>query len=96
MNNRYFEITVHYSELIESKRIDLAKSFHTNPLLLHELSTDKSVLVQREVARNRHTTMETLKIMVKSSDRLVQEYAEENSKSGRRALTLELLQRLYD
>lgn len=55
--------------------LELAKSTHSTPKILNILSRHLSITVRHEVAKNKSTPSETLKIMSNDKDMLVRDYA---------------------
>ena len=55
--------------------LELAKSIHTAPRILEILSNHVSITVRHEVAKNKSTPIEILKIMSMDKDMLVRDYS---------------------
>lgn len=61
--------------------LELAKSTHAAPRILDILSRHTSITVRHEVAKNKSTPIETLKLMSNDKDMLIRDYARRTLKS---------------
>ena len=61
--------------------LELAKSTHAVPRILDILARHTAITVRHEVAKNKSTPIETLKLMSNDKDMLVRDYARRTLKS---------------
>jgi hypothetical protein len=61
--------------------LELAKSIHSSPRILDMLTRHASITVRHEVAKNKSTSVDTLKRLVNDKDMLVRDYAKRTLKS---------------
>lgn len=61
--------------------LELAKSTHADPRILDILARHISITVRHEVAKNKSTPIEMLKLMSSDKDMLIRDYARRTLKS---------------